>query len=202
VTARHVIEDARGWQPLAVMAPGFGVGSFDQSDVGAEAYFAPHREEKDLDVAVVTLRPALYERFRDIAAGIESIPEDDRIEESDVVSLAGFPTFLGFRPKTMPRTYLAATLTHLTGVKGRDRFEGSKSTGARRFPMRTARPFRTWTSRRERRRSSGVREASAAVASGALPQLGAKHSGRCHRAPGWSECRQLGTRRTRSTRKA
>lgn len=121
VTARHVVEEVEGgWEPLRMMVP--GLGGKELFDVGAAVYLAPNRKPKQLDVAVVALRPSVHEVLRPLCAGRAAVvvADNDDLEPSDVVFLAGFPSYLGFQNRQDPREYLAATLTYFTGVKGHD----------------------------------------------------------------------------------
>jgi len=118
LTARHVVEDAE-WRPLKLLVP--GLGGVEVQDAGTEVQFAPGRtQEKPVDVAIVTLRDDLHDRLRLLAAGIESIATDDAAEPDDVVILCGFPTYLSFRSPADVRKHLFATITHITGVTGKD----------------------------------------------------------------------------------
>jgi hypothetical protein len=120
ITAKHLVEDA-DWKPLRMFVPALDL---DAPDVGEEAILAPLPVGRDagkpVDVAVVTLRHDLHARLRPLAAGIDAVASDDHTEPEDVVILAGFPTFLSFQAPADARKYLFSSMTHLTGVTGKD----------------------------------------------------------------------------------
>ncbi|MGO9828527.1 MAG: hypothetical protein ACLPJH_00175 [Myxococcaceae bacterium] len=119
LSARHVLVREGGWKPLRMMVP--GLGSTELFDVGEESFKGPYREGEDVDVAVVTLRDEFHARLFPLAATLDAVAEDDVTQPTDVVFLAGFPTYLAFPSATDSRKYLVSTLTYITGVKGRDR---------------------------------------------------------------------------------
>jgi len=120
LTAAHVVEEV-GWKPLRLLVP-----TLDKNvpDAGMEAFLAPlaagRPAEKPVDVAVVTFRADLHAELRPLAAGMEAIPNDDDTQLDDVVILAGLPSFLSFPSPVDARKYLFSTITHHTGVTGKD----------------------------------------------------------------------------------
>jgi len=122
LTAAHVVEDA-GWKPLRLFVPTLDL---DVADAGTEALAAPlppgRATEKPVDVAIVTLRADLHSELRPLAAGLEAIAADDDTQADDVIIVAGFPTFLSFRSLADARMYLFSTISHITGVTGKDEY--------------------------------------------------------------------------------
>jgi hypothetical protein len=120
LTAKHVGEDG-GWKPLRLLVP-----ALDREilDAGTEKFVAPlppgRVPEKPVDVAIVTLRADLHAELAPLAAGMEAIVPDDNIQADEAVIVAGFPTYLAFRSPEDARKYLFSTISHLTGVKGKD----------------------------------------------------------------------------------
>lgn len=125
VTARHLFTDDEWhpveWRPLHLLVPGLGgpFGATELRDVGVDRVFAPGRTpEKPVDVALVTLREDLHQCLRALAAGVDQVADDDRVEPTDVIFLVGFPAFLAFEPAANVRMF--STITYTTGVTGTD----------------------------------------------------------------------------------
>ena len=68
------------------------------------------------------LRPEVEKRVSAYAASIDAIAETDETTSTDVVVMVGFPSYLRF-PSALHRNLTwVSTITHFTGVTGRDRF--------------------------------------------------------------------------------
>jgi len=126
VTACHMAHDDEWrpveWRPLRMFVPAL---KRELRDVGDRVSFAPlapgRSADKPVDVAVVRLRADLHDLLRPLAAPIEVVGDDDRIDPAaDVVLLTGFPSYLAFQSLTDPRLILLSTMTHFTGITGHD----------------------------------------------------------------------------------
>jgi len=128
-------------KPLRLLVPSLDL---DVADAGVHALIAPvtaPRAEKPVDVAAVTLRADLHETLRSLAAGMEAVAADDDTRPDDVVILAGFPAFLSFRSPADARMQLFSTITHITGVTGKDEHGRLKVEWNDAIPHEDAPPF-------------------------------------------------------------
>lgn len=120
LTARHLFEAVDSCGSLAI-----GNKSIFLPGAGSRVFLGPLRPEprddahQYIDVAAVSLVSGARDSVRGLAGA--TLGPDSATDETDVVVIAGFPSFLS-RFTSQSRSLEVARLVYITGVDGRDRF--------------------------------------------------------------------------------